>query len=298
MIFCLYKLKKKWGSISLPGKCLLLDNLFFIYFRQIYSKWSIWTISLVLSWSSLLWDQLKTFWEGFSVKINCVFDNFLSVNSVFEGFDLDFFVLQFFVILKKSVNLLQQVTGKIINVIILVDWHIIKGNCDDLVIFFILIDHSHDSNNFGFNQAHGFDLNAANYEDIQGVLIVAVGLRNESVVSGIMNRTEKDSIQLQEAWFLIEFILDVWTDWDFDDGVDDLRSFGSVRDEMPRIFSEMLLHFSKIYIIWKTSVFIKTSTINMVTKKLLRHFQYYGFNTYFYPIHQHLHYWTDSLKIL
>lgn len=79
---------------------------------------------------------------------------------------------------------------QLFNIVNVVDGLIVVGNGDDFIVTFSLIFHPHDSDNFGINKGEDFQLDTAQDQNIQRVMIVSVGHGNEPIIGRIMNSTE------------------------------------------------------------------------------------------------------------
>lgn len=187
-----------------------------------------------------------TFRECLYVKLDWFHDDLLGMFAVFKRFYFYLLVLQLLVIFEESVNLLKHMIRKFTDVIIMRNWHVVQSDCDNLVIFFFLVDHSHHSDDFSLNQGKRLHFDTANDQNIQRIFVIAISLGYESIVCWVMNWTKKNSIKFEQTTFLIEFILNIGTDRNLDDSINDSWGFFTVRDIMPRIFNEMLLHFLKV----------------------------------------------------
>jgi hypothetical protein len=72
--------------------------------------------------------------------------------------------------------------------------HVTFGNCDNFVIPFSLINHSHHSNYFSLHQTHRLDTDTAKDQNIQRILIITVSLRYETIIVRVVYCTEEDSV--------------------------------------------------------------------------------------------------------
>lgn len=114
----------------------------------------------------LVFKSVSFFSVSFSVKLNGFPNDFVSFLSSTELQHLHFLLLHLFVILEKSVDLLDDVVRELLNVVVVRHGHIALGHCNDFVITFSLVLHLHDSDDFGFNKAQRFNLYAADNQDV------------------------------------------------------------------------------------------------------------------------------------
>ena len=56
-------------------------------------------------------------------------------------------------------------------------------------------------------------------EDIEGIVVVGVGLWNEAVIRGIEHRRMDDAIHSQEAAGFVQLVFHIGAQGDFDDGL-------------------------------------------------------------------------------
>ena len=138
-------------------------------------------------------------------------------------------------------DLFQQVLRQLRDVVEVRHRHVLRGNCDDLVILLVLVQHVHHSDHLGFHQAQRLHLGAADHQDVQRVMVLAVGARDETVVLRVVDRAEQNSVQLEQPTVLVELVLDLALRRDLDDGVDDRWGFFSVGHAVPWIIDEEFL---------------------------------------------------------
>ena len=136
-----------------------------------------------------LWDV-----EEFVVKLNWIVDYFISLLLSLKFFDLYLLFFQFFVIFKESMHLIEHMLRQIANVFIMGHGHVILSDWDDLIILLSLVNHAHNPYHFSLYEAKRFHTNTTQYQNIEWVLIIAVGLWNKTIVGGIVHSTEKDTI--------------------------------------------------------------------------------------------------------
>lgn len=141
-------------------------------------------------------------------------------------------------------DLLQKMLRQFRDIIEVRHRHVLCCNCDDLVICLILVQHVHHSDHLGFHQAQGLHLCAADDQDVQGVVVLAVGAGNEAVILGIVHCAEQDPVQLQQPTVLVQLVFDLAFRRDLDDRVDDCWGFTAIWDAVPWIFDEHFLVFT------------------------------------------------------
>jgi hypothetical protein len=99
----------------------------------------------------------------------------------------------------------------------------------------------HHSDDFGLDQAHGFNFDTADDQDVEWVVVVTVGPGDEAVVLRVMHCAEEDTIQLKEAAVLVQLVLNLALSWNLDDSVNELRRIFAIGHTMPWILHEQLL---------------------------------------------------------
>ena len=151
---------------------------------------------------------------------------------------LHLLILQFFVILKEAVNLVEDVLRQLLDIRIVRHRFIAIGHRDDLVVLLSLVDHSHHTDHLRVHQTQRLHLGRTDHQNIQRIVVVAVGLRNEAVVRGIVNGTEQNAIQLQKTALLVQLILDLAFSWNLDQCSHHLRCSLALRNCVPGIGSE------------------------------------------------------------
>ena len=131
------------------------------------------------------------------IQLNSLIDNLKSSLLSLKFLNLHHLILHFLIVLEESVHLLQNMLWKLNEVIIMRNRHIALSNSDNLIVFLTLIDHPHHSNDFGFKQAERINLNRAKHQNIQGIIVLTVSLRNEAIVGWIVHCTEEYSVKSQ-----------------------------------------------------------------------------------------------------
>ncbi len=132
-------------------------------------------------------------------------------------------------------NLIADVFWQFEDVVVVRNRHVFAGHCNDLVVSFSLIQHMHNSDDFGFHQAEGFYSSAANHQDVKRILVVAVSPGDESVVLRVVDCTKENTIELKEATVLVQLIFDLAFCWDLNNCIDKLGGFFSIWNSVPRI---------------------------------------------------------------
>ena len=94
---------------------------------------------------------------------------------------------------------------------------------DDLVVFLALIAHFHHANRPGIHDRQRHHRFLAEDEGVERVVVVAICLRDESVIRRIVNGTEEHTIDANEPAFFVELVLRLRTLRHFDDDRHELR---------------------------------------------------------------------------
>jgi len=87
-------------------------------------------------------------------------------------------------------NLRKHVFGQFADIVEMWDWFVMSSDSYYLIVPFSLVQHLHHSDNFGLDQTQRLDSYAADHKNIKWVIVLAIGLRDESVVLGIVDCTE------------------------------------------------------------------------------------------------------------
>ena len=95
------------------------------------------------------------------------------------------------------------------NIGIIAIFGVIGVDSDNLVVLLALIEHAHDANGLGAEEGEGDDRLLHQDQDIQGIVVFAVGLRDEPVVVRVGDRTEENAINVEETGGLVELVFDL-----------------------------------------------------------------------------------------
>src|SRR5690606_2734343 len=109
------------------------------------------------------------------------------------------------------------------------------GHCDDLVVRLPVVEHPHDTDDLGGHNAHRHHLDLRQDQDVQRVLVVAVTPGYKTVVGRVIHGRIQHPVQLEQAAFLVEFVLGARALRDLNDAVDDSRRAVSRRYIVPGI---------------------------------------------------------------
>ena len=148
-------------------------------------------------------------------------------------FDLHLFAFELLVVLEEAAKDEEAVRRKIAGFDVIAEFGVARGNGDDFVVAGTGVHHGHDADGAGFDKCEGLNGLLAENEDVEGIVVFGVGLWDEAVVRGIKNGGVNDAIHLQEAGLFVEFVFDVRTKWNFDDGLEIARDFGTGRNVVP-----------------------------------------------------------------
>jgi len=124
-------------------------------------------------------------------------------------FDLYLFAFELLVILEEAAKNQKAMRGKIAGFDVIAELGIARGDGDNFVVAGARVDHGHDADGAGFDERERLNGLLAENEDVEGIVVFGVGLRDEAVVRGIKNGGVDDAIHFEEAGFFVEFVLDV-----------------------------------------------------------------------------------------
>lgn len=179
--------------------------------------------------------------KGGVVQTDGVLDDLVGLLPALELQHLHLLVLQLLVVLEEAVDLVEQVLGEFADVGVVRDGHVVLGDGDDLVVLLALVDHAHHPDDLGLDEAERLHAHAAEHQDVEGVLVVAVGLRDEPVVGGVVHCAEQHAVQLQQSAVLVQLVFHLALSRDLDYRVYDLGGVLAVGYEVPRVFGEVFL---------------------------------------------------------
>jgi len=134
-------------------------------------------------------------------------------------FDLDLLAFELLVVLEKAFKNQQSMPREIAGFEVFAEFGIVGGDGDDFVVGGAGVHHGHDADGAGFDEGERLNGFLAQNEDIEGIVVFGVGLRDESVISGIEHRRVDDTIYFDEAGGLVEFVFEVGAERNFDDGL-------------------------------------------------------------------------------
>jgi len=109
-------------------------------------------------------------------------------------FDLHLFAFELFVILEEAAKDEKAVGGEIAGLDVIAEFGVARGNGDDFVVAGAGVDHGHDADGAGFDKCEGLNGLLAENEDVEGIVVFGIGLRDEAVVRGIKNGGVNDAI--------------------------------------------------------------------------------------------------------
>lgn len=102
----------------------------------------------------------------------------------------------------------------------------------------------HHANDFGLDQTHGLHVYRAEDQYIQRILVVTIGLRNESIICRIVDGGKKYTVQFEHSAVFVEFVFGLAAFGDLDDGVDVFGTLIAVVNMVPGILSVLLNEMS------------------------------------------------------
>ena len=123
--------------------------------------------------------------------------------------------------------------GEIAGFDVIAELGVARGDGDNFVVAGAGVDHGHDADGAGLDERERLNGLLAENEDVEGIVVFGVGLRDEAVVRGIKNGGVDDAVHFKEAGLFVEFVFDVRTERDFDDGSKVARYFGARGNVVP-----------------------------------------------------------------
>jgi len=120
--------------------------------------------------------------------------------------DHDLLVLERLVVLEEPPNLALDVRWKLGMVTVVSECWIIDVNSNELVVFLAVVAHSHQPDGPGPHNRKGLYRLAPQHERVEGIAVVAVGLRDQAVVGRIGDRAVQDSVDTQQASGLVQLV--------------------------------------------------------------------------------------------
>ena len=112
---------------------------------------------------------------------------------------------------------------------------IIRVYRNDFVVFFSAVDHLEASDDTCVHDAQRNCGILTEHEDVEGVTVVAICLRDETIICRVNNRAGHDAIHKQETRLFVDFVFAFRSARDFDDCVDDRRGFLANGNGVPRM---------------------------------------------------------------
>jgi hypothetical protein len=109
------------------------------------------------------------------------------------------------------------------------------GYRNNLVVGCAGVDHGHDADGAGFDERQRLNGLLAEDQDVERIVVFGVGLRNESVVGRIEDGGVDDAVHFEQAGGLIQFVLDVGAEGNFDDRLEVARDILAGRNVMPSV---------------------------------------------------------------
>ena len=152
--------------------------------------------------------------------------------------DLDLLAFELLIVLKKAFKDEQAMTGKIAGFEIFAEFGVVGGDGDDFVIGGAAVDHGHNADSASFDEGEGLNRFLAKNENVQRVIVFGIGLRDEAVVCGIEDGGMDDAIDFEQAGRLIEFVFEIGTERNFDNGLEIAGDIFAGRNVVPRVDQE------------------------------------------------------------
>jgi len=155
-------------------------------------------------------------------------------------FDLHLFAFELLVILEEAAKDEKAMRREIASFDVIAEFGVACGNGDDFVIAGAGVDHGHDADSAGFDKCERLDRFLAENKNVERIVVLGVGLRDEAVVRRIKNGGVNNAIHADEAGFFVEFVFDIRTEWNFDDSQKVAGDFGAGRNVVPRVDQSVL----------------------------------------------------------
>ena len=108
-------------------------------------------------------------------------------------------LFQFLVYLKEMVDLAQHVRRQLGNVRVILVERIIGVRGDDFDVLQTLINHAQHADGTRLHHATRCHRFLGQHQNVQRIVVLAVGLRDEPIIARIMHRAVEDAADLQEA---------------------------------------------------------------------------------------------------
>src|SRR5262245_15154889 len=128
------------------------------------------------------------------VQLNALLDDVEGVETPHEALDLDLFVFERLVVFEKPLDRFQPVFRQLGDVAVVAGFWVVVMVVDDLIVLFVLVYHLHDADGLGAHDAERRDLDLAEHEYVERVVVVAVGPRQEAVIGWVMDGAEQHAV--------------------------------------------------------------------------------------------------------
>ena len=181
----------------------------------------------VLAGQQLGWSKVLL------VSLDSIFDNLQGHRLIPKLLNYHSLVLQLLVLLEKMPQLFEKMLGQLLQFIVVVDAGVLGSYGNDLIIRIAIVHHLHDAHHLRLDQTQCLYGQGSDHEDIQGILVITIGLRDETIVHRIVKRGIDHPVQFQQTAVLIDLILRPGPLWDLDDRIDDPGCAFSWRNTMP-----------------------------------------------------------------
>src|SRR5262249_12143465 len=112
---------------------------------------------------------------------------------------------------------------------------------DDFVVAGAGVRHGHNTDSAGFDESEWLNGLLAEDEDVEGIVVFGIGLRDESVVGRIEDGGVDDAVHLEQASGFVELVLDVGAERNFDDDLEVARQIFAGRNVVPSMEHELVL---------------------------------------------------------
>ena len=187
--------------------------------------WAVYAVAMVLIyWGYGLYDasRLKGLWQrsrtiavgnalgvvGFMALLYCFrLQNFSRlVMLLLYGLATGFLVFKRLVDAEEVPHFVKNVLRQLVDALVLVVGRVAERDRDDFFVVSAVVDHRNDADGVAAHQRHRLNRLRAEDENVQRVVVVAVGARNEAVIRRIVRRGVENAVKPQQSALLVQFV--------------------------------------------------------------------------------------------
>src|SRR6266849_1328838 len=129
----------------------------------------------------------------------------------------------------------KAVGGQLGDVVVVHVLGIIDVDGDDLVVAALVVRHGQDADGARPQHAQGSHGLLTQHEDVEGIAVLAVRLRDEAVVRRVVHGAVQDAVNAQEPGVLVQLVLHLRALGDLDDGGEVLLDAIAEGDVVPGV---------------------------------------------------------------